>query len=182
MENLLEISLNIENGKIIEDEQFLRFKKETRDVFHKKTIYWFHDVSEKELSGLSFLRRYKVELGNEILYFVVCHLRGLEDIATKELFSVFEKDDTRLSFVLWVTNDVDGSNIKFRLDTIINNFSKIKNINLTSFQTINITGLKFMSSFLKGMGISARFGYPHSKRNGRDIPFVPPESRGHFKF
>ena len=61
MEKLLKIKLNLENGKIIEDEHFETFIKETYDFFDKRTIYWFYDVSEKDLSKIAHLRRYKVE-------------------------------------------------------------------------------------------------------------------------
>ena len=182
MEKLLKIKINLENGKIIEDEQFETFKKETYSFFDKRTIYWFYDVTENDLFKISHLRRYKVELENRVFYFVVCHLRSLEDIATKELFSVFQKDDSRLSFVRWITNNIDDSNIKFRLDTIIEKFSKIKNIDLSSSKTITITGLEFISSFLKSVAISSRFNRIYTERNGIEIPFVPPESKGHFEF
>ena len=182
MEKLLKIEINVKNGKIIEDNQFETFKKETYDFFDKRTIYWFYDVTEKDLSKLSRLRRYKVELGNEVFYFVVCHLRGLEDIIKEELFSVFQKDDSRLSFVRWVVNNIDGSNVKYRLETIIEKFSIIKNIDLTSFKIITITELEFINSFLKSLAISSRFNYIYAERNGLEIPFIPPESKGYFKF
>ena len=181
MEKLLKIQINIENGKIIEDEQFETFKKETYDFFDKRTIYWLYDVTEEELSKINHLRRYKVELENEVFYFVVCHLRGLEDITVRELFSVFGKNDNRLSFVRWV-DGVEEINIKSRLENIIKKFSVIKNIDLTSYRTITITGFEFINSFFKAMRISAVFDNRYAERNGTDILFVPPESKGHFKF